>query len=121
MRYVRGMEPLAARTCAPCHGSVPALSPEAAAAFVAQLDGWTLDTSQTALAIERRFSFDDFDEALAFVNAVAWIARREDHHPEVVFGWGHATVRFWSHAAGGLTENDVICAAKIDRLVRDGT
>jgi 4a-hydroxytetrahydrobiopterin dehydratase len=115
------MDPLDARTCSPCHGTVAALSLEAAAAFTAQLDGWTLDTSQPEAAIERRFGFTDFDEALAFVNALAWVARKEDHHPDVTLGWGRVTVRFWTHAAGGLTENDFICAAKIDRLVRDGS
>jgi 4a-hydroxytetrahydrobiopterin dehydratase len=114
------MSDLAARTCDACHGGIPALSEDAARAFVAQLDGWELDMSGAAPSLLRRFAFADFDEALAFVNALAWIARKEDHHPDVELGWARVAVRYWTHAVGGVTENDMICAAKIDRLVRDG-
>ena len=67
--------------------------------------------------IEKSFQFSDHYQAMAFVNAVAWISHREDHHPELVVGYGTVTVRYSTHTVGGLSENDFICAAKVDHLV----
>lgn len=67
--------------------------------------------------IERTFTFKNYYHTLAFVNAVAWIAHQEDHHPELSFGYKQCRVRYTTHAVGGLSENDFICAAKVDRLL----
>jgi 4a-hydroxytetrahydrobiopterin dehydratase len=80
-----------------------------------QLDGdWTLDAG--AGQISRRLEFANFHETMSFVNAVAWVANREDHHPDMEVSYGHCVVRFSTHAVGGLSPNDFICAARVDAL-----
>ena len=69
-----------------------------------------------AKEIRRTFSFGDYYKSMAFVNAVAWIAHREDHHPDMTVGYNKVTVAFSTHSVSGLSENDFICAAKIDAL-----
>jgi 4a-hydroxytetrahydrobiopterin dehydratase len=103
---------LSARRCAPCEGGVSPLDDEASRRLLSDLAGWTLENRQ----IHKVFRFKDHHETMAFVNAVAWISHREDHHPELVVGYAECRVSYWTHAIGGLSENDFICAAKIDRL-----
>ena len=89
------------------------LTPPEIAKFDGLLDAWeTVDASR----LEKHFKFPDFRSALAFVNRIGEIAEAEGHHPDIVLGWGKVAVTLWTHAAGGLTENDFILAAKIDRL-----
>lgn len=76
---------------------------------------WHSDAASTAIA--RRFSFKDFHHTMAFVNAVAWIAHQEDHHPDMEVGYNRCVVHFSTHSIGGLSLNDFICAAKIDALM----
>ena len=68
-------------------------------------------------AIERRYDFADFHQTMAFVNALAWIAHREDHHPDLALGYNRCVVRFNTHSVGGISINDFICAAKVDALL----
>ena len=75
---------------------------------------WRLDADRQVLT--RDLKFDNFHATMAFVNAVAWIAHVEDHHPDLEVGYGHCRVTFSTHSVGGLSENDFICAAKIDAL-----
>lgn len=75
---------------------------------------WTLDLE--AGRISRRLEFANFHETMSFVNAVAWIANREDHHPDMEVSYGHCVVKFSTHAVGGLSINDFICAARVDAL-----
>ena len=112
--------PLAEKTCTPCRGGVPPLSPEEAENLRAQAPDWSL--LDDARRIERKFQFSNFGEALAFVQRVGELAEQESHHPDVSFGWGYATVSLRTKKIKGLHENDFIMAAKIDRLaprVRD--
>ena len=109
------MTPLAARTCIPCDGGTPALAPETARQLMGQLDGWTL--SEDGRAITRRFDFKGFAKAVEMANLAAWLGNRQNHHPDIRFGWGYCEVSFTTHAAGGLTENDFICAARLDALL----
>ncbi|MBW7901016.1 MAG: 4a-hydroxytetrahydrobiopterin dehydratase [Rhodocyclaceae bacterium] len=104
---------LSTRRCTPCEGGVPALDGDAVRRLLAGLDGWAADGD----AIARTFRFRNHHEAIAFVNAVAWISHRENHHPELTVGYADCRVRYWTHAIGGLSENDFICAAKVDRLL----
>jgi 4a-hydroxytetrahydrobiopterin dehydratase len=67
-------------------------------------------------ALERRLEFADFHRTMAFVNALAWVAHAEDHHPDVAFGYNHCTVRWHTHSVRGISINDFICAAKVDAL-----
>lgn len=90
----------------------PRLGADELAAHAATLPGWS--TSDDRLA--KAFAFADYAGTIAFVNAVAWIAQREDHHPDLEVGYNRCVVRWSTHSAGGITLNDVICAAKVERL-----
>lgn len=98
--------------CKPCEGGVPPLTAEQAATLLQQLDGWQIKGQQ----LEKRYSFKNYYQTMAFVNALAWVSHREDHHPDLEVCWGHCVVRYSTHAIGGLSENDFICAAKADAL-----
>jgi 4a-hydroxytetrahydrobiopterin dehydratase len=103
------------RSCRPWPAGTPALAPEQAVALLAQLAaGWRI--SEDGKFLRRAFGFKDFYRTMAFVNAVAWIANTEDHHPDVEAGYDYCRLAFSTHSIGGLSENDFICAAKIDAL-----
>lgn len=106
------MHPLLNQHCRPMSGQ-PALNAEQVTEYLAQAPGWALADG----AIEKRFSFRDDLQALAFVNAVAWLAHTEDHHPAVQLLYSRCTLRFDTHDVGGLSLNDFICAAKVDALM----
>jgi 4a-hydroxytetrahydrobiopterin dehydratase len=103
---------LAKGKCKPCEGGVPALTDAQADELLKQLSGWTRDDK----LIRKNFRFKNYYETLAFVNATAWISHREDHHPDIAVGYNACTVAYQTHSVGGLSENDFICAAKIDAL-----
>ncbi|MDQ7016257.1 MAG: 4a-hydroxytetrahydrobiopterin dehydratase [Gammaproteobacteria bacterium] len=103
--------------CQPCEGGVEAISLEAAHNLMPQIKTWQL--SEEGKEIQRTFTFKDFHQTMAFVNALAWVAHREDHHPDLEVGYNRCLVRYSTHAIGGLSHNDFICAAKIDDLVAD--
>jgi 4a-hydroxytetrahydrobiopterin dehydratase len=105
---------LAEKTCTPCRGGVPPLTPEEAEGYRAQAPEWLL--LEDATRIERRFRFKDFREAFAFVARAAELAEAEGHHPDISFGWGYATVSLRTKKIKGLHENDFIMAAKLDPL-----
>ena len=107
---------LTAKTCVPCRGGIPPLTDAEAKGLMGQVPAWTL--SPDAHDIRRSFTFPDFKEALAFIDKVGAVAEAEGHHPEIEFGWGHCTVRTYTHKIHGLHENDFILAAKIDQLPR---
>ena len=110
------MNDLTARHCKPCEGGVAPLSKDKAGQLLQQVSSWTL--SADGKQIEREYKFKNFHRTMEFVNAVAWIAHQEDHHPDLEVGYNRCAVRFSTHAIGGLSENDFICAAKIDALLR---
>jgi 4a-hydroxytetrahydrobiopterin dehydratase len=106
---------LAGRKCVPCEGGVVPLSRVAAEEVLQRLDeNWQLSVDATT--IMREFRFKDFFRTMSFVNALAHIANLEDHHPDLEVGYNYCRVRYTTHAIGGLSENDFICAAKIDQL-----
>lgn len=109
------MNDLTAKHCKPCEGGVPPLSREEAGKLQDQTPSWTL--SDDGKSIHRVFKFKNFHRTMEFVNALAWIAHQEDHHPDLEVGYNRCAVRFSTHAIGGLSENDFICAAKIDALL----
>jgi 4a-hydroxytetrahydrobiopterin dehydratase len=100
--------------CKPCEGGVPPLAEAHVAELMKQLDGW----ARIGDAIAKTFHFKNYHETMAFVNAVAWVSHREDHHPDLAVAYNRCTVTYTTHAIGGLSENDFICAAKIDALCR---
>jgi 4a-hydroxytetrahydrobiopterin dehydratase len=105
---------LAEKTCTPCRGGVPPLTPEEAESYRAQAPDWSLLDGATR--IERIFRFRDFRAAFAFVARAAELAEAEGHHPDITFGWGYAAVSLRTKKIKGLHENDFIMAAKLDRI-----
>lgn len=91
----------------------PAMTSEQISAHLAEAPGWAL----AAGAIEKQFAFTDYHRTMAFVNAVAWVAHQEDHHPDLTLSYCRCTVRFNTHSVGGISINDFICAAKVDALL----
>lgn len=109
------MTELNERKCVPCEGGVEPLTRARAQELMTQLHSdWRL--TDDARAIRREFRFKNFYRTMSFVNALAHIANLEDHHPDLEVGYGYCRVLFTTHAIKGLSENDFICAAKIDRI-----
>lgn len=96
-----------------CREGAPGLGADELAAHVAALAGWLCSGGH----IEKTFLFANYTETMAFVNALAWIAHHEDHHPDLQVHYNRCVVVFTTHSAGGVTLNDVICAAKVERLL----
>jgi 4a-hydroxytetrahydrobiopterin dehydratase len=106
---------LAEQTCKPCEGGVEPLTREQSEELLAALHpAWSL--SDDGLSISRSFDFPAYSRTLGFANAVAWIAITEGHHPVLTVEYGRCGVSYTTHAINGLSDNDFICAAKIDRL-----
>lgn len=104
--------------CRPCEGGVEPLTVEEARELMASLHGdWRL--GDDAAEIERSFEFAGFGRTMAFVNAAAWVATVEGHHPEMTVLYGRCSVIYRTNAIQGLSLNDFICAAKLDRLMAD--
>ena len=102
------------RKCVPCEGNVPPLTPEKAAEYVATLDDWSLIDGAHLLA--KHFMFSNFKQTMVFINKVAELAEEEGHHPDFTISYGSVTIELMTHAIGGLSENDFILAAKIDKI-----
>ena len=103
---------LTRKKCVPCEGGVPRVEGAALDALLGSVPGWQLAGDR----IRRHLRFADFRAAMAFVAAMAELAEAEGHHPDFCVHYSTVDVEIWTHAAGGLTENDFILAAKIDRL-----
>jgi 4a-hydroxytetrahydrobiopterin dehydratase len=103
---------LASGKCKPCEGGVSPLKGPEIANLLKQLDGWEHVNGRIA----KTYDFKDHYQTMAFVNAAAWISHREDHHPDIALGYNQCRVEYRTHAINGLSENDFICAAKLDRL-----
>ena len=104
---------LVSSKCKPCEGGVAPMSSEEIARMLGQLQGWAYRDG----VITKTFSFPDYWQTMAFVNATAWISHREDHHPDLTVGYNKCRVDYSTHAIRGISENDFICAAKIDALL----
>lgn len=100
------------KQCKPCEGGVPALTIDEANVLLKKIQGWELNDK----LISKTYSFKNYYQTMAFVNAVAWISHREDHHPDMTVGYNKCVVNYTTHALNGLSENDFICAAKVDKL-----
>ena len=100
--------------CVGCEGGIPALTRDEITAFLPQVKNW--EVANDGKSINRRYTFKGFYKTMAFVNAVAWIANQENHHPDMEVGYNYCLVKFTTHAVDGLTQNDFICAAKINLL-----
>jgi len=98
--------------CQPMDGG-EAMSDRDVATHIAQMPGWALVNG----AIEKTYNFGNYHETMAFVNALAYIAHVEDHHPDLAVSYNRCVVRFNTHSVGGISVNDFICAAKVDALL----
>lgn len=107
-------EPLAAKTCSPCRGGDPPMTPKEAEAHRGQVPLWSL--MDGGKRIERSWKFKDFAEAYGLVRKASELAEAEGHHPDIMFGWGYVTVSLYTHKIKGLHENDFIMAAKLDEI-----
>ena len=105
------------RKCVPCEGGVPTLTRAEAEAMLTQVPGWEL--ADDAKSIHRRFEFKGFYKTMSFVNAMAWVANAENHHPDFTTGYNYCDVTFTTHAIDGLSDNDFICAAKVSALLEE--
>ncbi|HSR65575.1 MAG TPA: 4a-hydroxytetrahydrobiopterin dehydratase [Xanthomonadaceae bacterium] len=106
---------LADAHCLPRRGSEHRLSEARVRELLPQVPGWEL--VEDGHAISRTYTFPDYYRTIAFVNALAFVANREDHHPDLGVHYDRCVVRYSTHDVGGLSENDFICAAKADALV----
>ena len=106
---------LAARRCEACTPDTPPLSREQIEEHLRHMPGWERDGAR----IRRTYKFKNYFRTMAFVNAVAWIAHTENHHPDMNVSYNRCRVTYTTHAIGGLSENDFICAAKVDALFPD--
>jgi 4a-hydroxytetrahydrobiopterin dehydratase len=95
-----------------CEATLPKATEAEAADWARQIPEWKVE----AAALTRQFDFKNYYQTMAFVNAVAWIAHGEDHHPDLTVKYNACVVTFSTHSVGGLSENDFICAAKVDLL-----
>jgi 4a-hydroxytetrahydrobiopterin dehydratase len=108
--------PLAERRCVVCKPGTPTLEAGEANRLLRQLeDGWEVVESDGHQELRRTYRFRGFMPGVRFVDAIAEVAEAEGHHPDLHLGYGSLRVDLWTHAAGGLTENDFIVAAKIDQ------
>ena len=105
---------LSAKKCVPCEGGVAPLMHTEAEALIKETPQWNLSKDWKSIA--RDFTFKDFKEAMVFVNHVADVAETEQHHPDISVSWNKVTIELWTHAIGGLSENDFIVAAKIELI-----
>ena len=108
--------PLAERHCVVCKPGTPPMPSSEAERLLAQLSGWTVEQGDGHMRLTKTYKFKGFMPGVEFVNRIAEIAEQEGHHPNLLLAYGSVTVHLWTHAAGGLTENDFILAAKIDQV-----
>ena len=109
------MSDLTAKKCVPCEGGTAPLSRTQAESLLKQLHAdWRL--SADGKSLHREWQFRNFYHTMGFVNATAYIANAEDHHPDLEVGYGYCRMKYSTHSINGLSENDFICAAKLDTL-----
>jgi 4a-hydroxytetrahydrobiopterin dehydratase len=103
---------LASKQCKACDDKTGKLERSRSEALLKSLPGWSLDGEE----LVKTYNFKNYYETMAFVNAMAWISHREDHHPDLTVSYNRCVVRYSTHSVGGLSENDFICAAKVEML-----
>jgi 4a-hydroxytetrahydrobiopterin dehydratase len=111
------MEDLEKKNCVACNGEVPPFDTTEIHKYLKKVDGWVVKNNKdNSFYLIKNFNFKDFLESQAFVNQVSYIAERENHHPDISFGWGYCKIKIFTHAIKGLAESDFILAAKIDKI-----
>ncbi len=111
------MNDLISKKCVPCEGGVSAMNLSEIHKYQKKVDGWDVKPNDKKIyCLEKNFKFNNFLDSQNFVNKVGEISENEGHHPDIVFGWGYAKIIITTHAIEGLSENDFILAAKIDKI-----
>ena len=111
------MDDLLKKKCVPCEGGVVPFDTSEIHKYQKKIDGWdVIKDKKDIFFLEKNFKFKNFKDSQKFVNKVGEISEEEGHHPEIIFGWGYAKVNITTHAIEGLSENDFILAAKIDKI-----
>ncbi len=111
------MSDLTKKKCVPCEGGVIPFDISEIHKYQKKIDGWNITKNkENIFFLEKKFSFKNFLDSQKFVNKVGQISEEEGHHPEILFGWGYAKINITTHAIKGLSENDFILAAKIDKI-----
>ena len=112
------MNDLINKKCVPCEGGVTAFDLSEIHKYQKKVDGWEVKSNKKKIFfLEKEFKFKNFLDSQNFVNEVGNISENEGHHPDITFGWGYAKIKITTHAIEGLTENDFILAAKIDKMI----
>ena len=111
------MDDLAKKKCIPCEGNIPPFDKSEIHKYLKKVDGWDVKSDKDGnYYLIKEFSFTNFRESQKFINKVGDIAEKENHHPDISFGWGYCRVKIFTHAIKGLAESDFILAAKIDKI-----
>lgn len=108
------MSKLEHKHCIPCEGGVEVLTRQQVERLLQNLAGWQSNSEHTEIL--KDYQFSDYHQTIAFVNTIANMAHQENHHPDLEVGYNHCLVRYSTHAINGLSENDFICAAKVEAL-----
>ena len=112
------MSDLLDKKCVPCEGGVIAFDISEIHKYQKKVDGWEIVLNDKKVyLLEKKFEFKNFLESQKFVNEVGRVSEDEGHHPDIMFGWGYAKINITTHAIEGLSENDFILAAKIDKII----
>ena len=112
------MSDLLKKKCVPCEGGALPFDTSEIHKYQKKIDGWSVVNNEKKIFfLEKKFNFKNFLESQDFVNKVGKISEEEGHHPEILFGWGYAKINITTHAIEGLSENDFILAAKIDKII----
>jgi len=106
------METLTSKKCTPCEGGTAPYTQQQASDMLKLLKGWIIEDGK----LVKLYAFNNYYQTMAFANALAWVSHREDHHPDLQLGYNKCRVEYSTHAIGGLSQNDFICAAKCDSL-----
>ena len=111
------MSDLSKKKCIPCEGNIPPFDSSEIHKYLKKVDGWDVKSNDDkSFYLTKNFKFQNFNESQNFVNKVGKIAEAENHHPDILFGWGYCRVKIFTHAIKGLAESDFILAAKIDKI-----
>ena len=111
------MSDLVNKKCVPCEGGVSAFDINEIHKYQKKVDGWEVKKNENEkYFLEKEFKFKDFINSQKFINKVGTVSEKENHHPDISFGWGYAKIIITTHAIEGLSENDFILAAKIDQI-----
>ena len=111
------MTNLADKKCIPCEGGIPNFDITEIHKYLKMVDGWEVKANDDKIYyLIKEFKFKNFQESQNFINKVGEIAEKENHHPDISFGWGYCNIKIFTHAIKGLAESDFILAAKIDQI-----